>query len=282
MTLSRKAPPADAFFLPAEGGDRFCLFHPPAPSVAPKEAFIYVHPFCEEMNCSRRMAALQSRAMAEQGYGVLQIDLYGCGDSSGDFADARWQIWKSDLALARQWLEARLSVPAGLWGLRLGALLALDYAVDATHPVSRLLLWHPVINGEAYMSQFWRLKLAARMLDCDASPSETNSIKDTLSEGRPIEVAGYSVAAEMVRAIEKLRLGGLVLPGVRVDWFDLASRADSAPSPAIARAADAWKAAGADLRLHLLQVPPFWSSPETGVSEGLLDATTRLFGNSSA
>lgn len=280
MTPSRKAPPADAFFLPAERGERFCLFHPPAPSVEPKGAFIYVHPFCEEMNCSRRMAALQSRALADLGYGVLQIDLYGCGDSSGDFADARWQIWKSDLALAWQWLETRLGLPVALWGLRLGALLALDYAADATLPVGRILLWHPVINGEAYLSQFWRLKLASRMLDGEESPSQANSIKAALVEGRHVEVAGYSVAAEMVSVIEKLRLGGLVFPGVRVDWFDLASRTDVAPAPAIARAVDGWKNAGADLHLHLLQGPPFWSSPESGVSQALLGATTRLFAGS--
>ena len=49
------------------------------------------------MNKSRRMAALQARAFAEMGFGVLQIDLFGCGDSSGDFSDARWDIWKQDL-----------------------------------------------------------------------------------------------------------------------------------------------------------------------------------------
>ncbi len=53
------------------------------------------------MNKSRRMAALQARAFAAMGFGVLQIDLFGCGDSSGDFSDARWDIWKQDLAIAR-------------------------------------------------------------------------------------------------------------------------------------------------------------------------------------
>ena len=50
------------------------------------------------------------------GFGVLQIDLFGCGDSSGDFSDARWDIWKQDIAAAREWLEERISAPVSLWG----------------------------------------------------------------------------------------------------------------------------------------------------------------------
>jgi alpha/beta superfamily hydrolase len=40
------------------------------------------------MNKARRMAALQARALAALGYGVLLLDLHGCGDSSGDFGDS--------------------------------------------------------------------------------------------------------------------------------------------------------------------------------------------------
>ena len=68
---------------------------------------LYIHPFAEEMNKSRRMAALQSRALAQAGYAVLQIDLLGCGDSSGDFGDATWQSWVSDVVLGCQWLRSQ-------------------------------------------------------------------------------------------------------------------------------------------------------------------------------
>ena len=88
MTAVPTAPPAEAFFLDMEPGQRFCLFHPPAGTC--RGAALYVPPFGEEMNKSRRMAALQARALAAAGFGVLQLDLYGCGDSSGEFAEARW------------------------------------------------------------------------------------------------------------------------------------------------------------------------------------------------
>ena len=74
---------------------------------------MYAHPFCEEMNKARRMAALQSRRLAALGYSVLQIDLFGCGDSSGDFADAR-EIWKRP-QIALDWLRPK--VPCRRFGI---------------------------------------------------------------------------------------------------------------------------------------------------------------------
>ena len=80
----------ESFFLPIDegrNGQRFCLFHRAHGDVT-KGSILYIHPFAEEMNKSRRMAALQARALAKAGYAVLQLDLLGCGDSSGDFGDA--------------------------------------------------------------------------------------------------------------------------------------------------------------------------------------------------
>ena len=66
---------------------------------------VYIHPFAEEMNKARRMAALQSRALAAAGFDVLQIDLLGCGDSSGDFGDATWNDWVNDVVHGCRWLR---------------------------------------------------------------------------------------------------------------------------------------------------------------------------------
>lgn len=275
MTASLIAPPAEAFFLSAETGSRFCLFHSPAGNA--KGAVIYVPPFCEEMNNSRRMAALQSRALAGLGYGVLQMDLFGCGDSSGDFADARWDIWKNDLALARQWIEDRLRCPATLWGLRLGATLAMDYASGAACSIARLILWHPVINGETYLTQFLRMKLASEMLSGEGKTGHTQAIRDQLTAGTHVEVAGYSLATELADAISRLRLNNFASDSAPVHWFDLASKTGSSIPPAIARTVDAWKERDIQIHLHLYPGQAFWSAPEIGVSQALLDATSRLF-----
>ena len=50
----------EAFFLPSPehpAGQRFCIYHPPQGATV-RALVVYVHPFAEEMNKSRRMAAL--------------------------------------------------------------------------------------------------------------------------------------------------------------------------------------------------------------------------------
>ena len=54
------------FFLPASGGQRYCLLHLPAPGQTSRGGIVYLHPFAEELNKSRRVAALQARAFADE------------------------------------------------------------------------------------------------------------------------------------------------------------------------------------------------------------------------
>ena len=195
--------------MPGTDGERFCLYHPAvvADGALPRGAFVHVHPFAEEMNKCRRMAALQARAFAQAGYAVLQIDLHGCGDSSGDFGDARWEIWLDDLQRARDWLAQRQSAPVGFWGMRLGALLALDAAARQPAPAGPVILWQPVINGELYMTQFLRMRVASSMMAAApdtgtviATPaaadksSSTQAMRAAMAAGESLEVGGYLLA----------------------------------------------------------------------------------------
>jgi len=93
------AAPARGFFLGSGAAARYGLYYAPAGRC--RGAYQYVAPFAEEMNKARRMAALQARAMSAAGYAVLCLDLHGCGDSAGDFADAPPNLG-ADAALADQ------------------------------------------------------------------------------------------------------------------------------------------------------------------------------------
>jgi len=256
------AAPAEPFFLKAGGGQRFCLYHPPAGPA--RGALLYVHPFAEEMNRARRMAALQARAFAAAGHAVLQVDLAGCGDSSGDFGDARWELWQADLALAAAWLRARIDAPLRLWGLRLGALLALDYARSATHPVAGVLLWQPVLKGSTYLTQFLRMRLAGALLaDGDAGQgASTTALRAALQAGETLEVAGYDLDPRLAAMLDTLDPLEAFRPACPVDWIEAVTQSGVDPSPGAARAASAWQAAGIDLRLHPLHCAPFWTTTE--------------------
>jgi exosortase A-associated hydrolase 2 len=197
-----------AFFLPADSGRRFCIYHPSARRDS-AAGIVYVHPFFEEMNKSRRMAALQSRRLAAAGIAVLQVDLFGCGDSSGDFVDARWETWKEDVRIALAWLKARVAGQFGLWGLRLGATLAADLARDADLGLDHLVLWQPVASGELFLTQFLRLRLAAEMLAEGAAQSGVRELRLVLGRGEPLEIAGYDLHPRLAEAIDRQRLADL-------------------------------------------------------------------------
>ena len=278
--MKKMAPPsapAEPFFLQADCGKRFCLYHAPRTEKECRGAFIYVHPFGEEMNKSRRMAALQARAFAALGFGVLQIDLFGCGDSSGDFSDARWDIWKQDLTGARAWLAERVSAPISLWGLRLGALLALDFARDTSTKIAQILLWQPVLSGDSFLTQFLRLRLANEMLSSNQSNTGgTSALRSRLKAGESLEVAGYELAPALAIAIDGLKAAELAVKNSPVHWFEIVAEPGRPLNPAGAKVVSAWKESEVELFLHLVPCSPFWATQEIVECPELVSATANV------
>ena len=276
--------PAESFFLKTGSGERFCLYHGPHPEKKCRGVLIYVHPFGDEMNKSRRMAAIQARALAAMGFGVLQMDLLGCGDSSGEFADARWNIWKQDLAIAMNWLENRVTAPVSLWGLRLGALLALDFARSSENAIDRIILWQPVTSGESFLTQFLRLRLANEMLsssDGTQKVSGTNAMRNALANGEILEVAGYELASDLAVAIDSLKAAELVVTKIPVHWFEIVAEPGRAITPAGAKVINVWKRNEVNLHLHLVPCLPFWATQEISECAELVSATTNIFAEES-
>lgn len=263
-----------AFHLPASAcGQRLCVYHAPAGDA--RSVVVYLHPFAEEMNKSRRMAAMQARCLADHGHAVLQIDLAGCGDSGGEFADATWALWLDDAALAAAWLRARHRAPLWWWGLRAGALLAAAAAaVDtAGRDAQRLLLWQPVLQGKAHLQQFLRTKAASQMQDGRAADVMRQLRKD-LESGRSVEVAGYELPPAIASGLESASLGpDAGLRGGVLEWIDVASGEDLEPGPATAAALQRWRDAGWATGHATVRGPSFWQTVEIEDAPELLPAT---------
>jgi exosortase A-associated hydrolase 2 len=220
------------------------------------------------------MAALGARRLAAHGYGVLQIDLAGTGDSAGDFGDARWDAWKQDLDMGAAWLRARLDAPLTLWGLRLGALLALDYARTATSPLAPLLLWQPVASGSTYLTQFLRLRTANAMLGDDAAAqNSTKALRAALEAGQTLEIAGYDLTPALARAIDGLPAPDTLAPPVPAHWFEVLGAPGQAPGPVAGRVKSAWEAQGTPLHVHTVAGSSFWATTAVSTCPALLDAT---------
>ena len=268
MTL---APPAEHFFLPAASGRRYCIYHPAQGE--PRAALLYVAPFGEEMNRSRRAAAMTARVLATQGCAVLQLDLYGSGDSDGEFGEARWDAWRDDLALGHAWLAQKAGCAVGLWGVRLGALLALDYARVAVLPVACFVLWQPVLRGAVYLNQLLRLRLASEMLAGGSADSQ--ALRAALRTEAQ-EIGGYLVAPALAEAIEALDAAALPTPAAPVLWLEVVSAAGRPVSPPSRQLAWAWGAQGAAVELQAVHDKACWSTQEVAECPQLRAATLAM------
>jgi exosortase A-associated hydrolase 2 len=257
-------------FLDGPNGKLFSLYLTPV-DLPVIDSILYCPPFAEEMNKSRRMAALQSRALAARGYAVLQIDLTGCGDSTGDFGEATWTVWREDLRAAYAWLRGKASGSSYLWGLRTGALLAVDIARQLPD-IQGLVLWQPVTDGERFLNQFLRIKLATEMLSEGISKQDTKSLRSQLHKGTAIEVGGYTLAPEMAGELAELKLADMT-PSCPVTWLDIGAENADQLSLANRRIVDAWQSTGLQVMGRTLQAEPFWTTQEIMECPALIQAT---------
>ncbi|HJV74493.1 MAG TPA: hydrolase 2, exosortase A system-associated [Noviherbaspirillum sp.] len=268
---------ARPFFLDASPGRRFVLLHAPAQQPACRGAIIYLPPFGDEMNMSRRMAAQQARAFAAVGFAVLQIDLFGCGDSSGDLRDARWEIWKRDLMHAIIWVRDHASSRIILWGLRLGATLAMDFARNSPYPIECCIAWQPIISGEQYVTQLLRMRQAGDMTAQDALQGGTiQALRAALRNGKMVEVGGYELSSTLVADFDHVELGRLDELPCPVHWLEMV-RSENASIPlARMNTVNAWLDKGIDVRLQAVAGPSFWGTREVSECQTLISTSTAL------
>lgn len=282
----------EAFFLTTgmhKNPQRFCLFYPAqGPDV--RGLVLYIHPFAEEMNKSRRMAALQARAMAQAGYAVLQIDLLGCGDSAGDFSDATWPHWVNDVVQASRWLRQRYESektgrnPASLWlwGLRAGCLLAVD-AARQLDQACHFMFWQAPASGKLLLQQFLRLKVASSMLSGTASGIMAD-MRRNLASGAPQEIAGYMLSSALASGLEQASLAPpcSAAPTQRLIWLEVSTLEDPCLSPASTHLLDAWRLAGFETASQLVRGPAFWQTSEIEEVPALIAASITAMTASSA
>ena len=267
-----QTPPVEAFFLPADAGQRLCIHHPPPRPGSVRGAVVYVHPFGEEMNKARRMAALQSRALAGAGFAVLQIDLRGCGDSSGDFGDASWADWIDDVVRAAHWLQARYAAPLWLWGLRAGCLLAASAAARLGGDC-RFLFWQPGVAGKPLLQQFLRLKAAADLQQGDAKAT-MDALRAALAAGQPVDVAGYTLHPALAAGLERATLDALPRAS-QVLWLEISTRDGAELLPASMPRIEAWRHDGHAVTTAVVPGPAFWQTQEIEDAPALIEATLR-------
>jgi exosortase A-associated hydrolase 2 len=164
----------------------------------PRGTVVFVPPFAEEMNKSRRMVARMARLFAADGWRVVQRDLHGCGDSGGDFGDASWSDWLDDID--SELSRALEDGPVWLWCLRAGALLA--PALLAKRSGADLLLWQPVLSGSQHLQGFLRLHTGARVVGRAPRMGERSPLQ-RLRAHEKVEVGGYILSPALASGLEQ-------------------------------------------------------------------------------
>lgn len=220
------------------------------------------------------MAALQAHVMANAGFDVLQIDLLGCGDSSGEFADATWQAWQGDILAGHRWLRTRSQAPLTLWGLRAGCLLAANAAAKLPE-LPNFVFWQPVISGKLHWQQFMRLKMAAE-LPSGRAKGVTQQLKQQLAAGQVVEIAGYTVSPDLADGLQSAELQPTVEYCGRVAWLELSTREDTTIAPVSQMCIAQWRAVGFTVDAKVVCGPGFWQTAEIEDAPELLEATVAL------
>lgn len=162
-------------------------------------------PFAEEMNKCRRQVTQTACVLAEKGCAVLLVDLFGTGDSEGDFAEARWGTWKSDVITAIRWMESEGFSVDSIVATRLGCALAAESLNEAGRSVLSTVFWQPVVSGRQFVTQFLRLQVAASMMDSGGQVT-VEELRTRLKEGKSLEIAGYELTQGLWSAIEEANL----------------------------------------------------------------------------
>lgn len=269
---------SEAFFLAhADGRKRFCLHHAPGAHRGPgspanvRAVVLYLPPWADEMNKSRRMARLQSQLLAANGFAVLQVDLTGCGDSSGDHGSSSWEQWVEDGADALRWLGQRYpGAPHLIWGLRSGCLLACDVA-GVVPDAAALLMWNPPGSGRQQWQQFLRLATAAALTG-DVGKARADAIKQRLQQGLAVEIAGYEVSPPLWHGLESSAIKGPGRP-TAAEMIEVGAQAGDDVSPALLTMADKWRSQGHRVATSRVQGPAFWQTTEIEDAPALLPAT---------
>ncbi len=258
-------------FLKAEHGYRHVIEYLPT-SGSTKEFVIMAPPFAEEMNRARRTLHLLGKRLAEIGIGSILIDLFGTGDSSGNFAQANWNCWLEDLALARAWATSRGRIKAVL-GLRFGALLAA--ALQRKNPADKLILWQPMMQGREQLTDFLRLRRLADQFSGHGPVRSRHDLEAALLRGESIHAAGYELSGSLAGSIFGIELTSL-LEGISGPVHVLTVGSKTQATQPAAHPLAKLAAQESHIDFKTMPGPRFWNTLETITAPALLDETERV------
>ncbi len=187
-------------YLATERGALFGMLHEPKERLKP--AVLIVPPFGYESVWAHRSLRLFAESFAASGHLSLRLDLFGTGDSDGDDRSPDLvEAWIESITAALRFLdEQNGGRGVVLFGVRLGALLALEAVERSKDLVVGGLLLAPVHKGRAFIRE---IRAFRALQDMGIQKPE---------EGTE-EASGYVLRAQTLAALQELETRATKAPG---------------------------------------------------------------------
>lgn len=175
----------------------FAMLHTPAKE--PRgEAVLLCNPFGQEAIRTHRLFRVMADQLARQGFHVLRFDYFGTGDSAGEDGEGELERWIQDVLLADMELRQRSQCRRVSWfGLRFGASIAALASSRAAHPVHRLLLWDPVLDGRSYLKELADAHLESCRISFGARWFIEPCLRTRAANETQSEALGFSLAPRL-------------------------------------------------------------------------------------
>jgi dienelactone hydrolase len=196
----------EPFYFQRDRERLFAMLHRPAATAAPT-AFVLSHPFGEEKLWSHRVFVSLARSLAARGHAVLRFDYAGAGDSSGLTPGTDLSSHLADLRAAVAALRARgdHAGRVGAVGLRLGASFAALAAEEGSFD-GPLVLWDPVLDGDAYFLELLRINLSTQLAVYGKVLETREVLQEKIRAGTPVNVDGYEIGKALFESCARTDL----------------------------------------------------------------------------
>ena len=258
-------------FIDGQQGKLFVLLRRPVDHDSVACALI-VPPFAEEMNKTRQLFTMVAQGLAARGIASVLPDLFGTGDSAGEFRHGDWRAWQDDLVKAAAWAESQGCRVSSLLSARLGCILGAETAARLPAPVERTVFWQPVLEGERFMTQFLRMRVAASMME---DRKETvGELREHLRNGQSLEVAGYELSPTLVAQVDGARLVPWLGDHLgRVHWVEVVRGEEGALSAPSRQVIEDARSTLRSMESHAIPGEPYWSATEIVRIPALVERT---------
>ncbi len=187
------------------GAPTFGILYEPA--TQPAAAVICCNPLFEERKSAHRPLVAFARNLSRNNLSVLRFDYRGCGDAGGNFEDYNLAHWQHDLQTATELLKQRYpGLPLGLFALRFGSAVALSAIKDDLIAPDFLLMWQPVLHGDAYIEEELRKKMMQQMLTFGRARETRSTLFQQLERGETVDHGGYPFTSSLYGKLKGVEL----------------------------------------------------------------------------